>query len=73
MRKIQRRADEIIAGDVIDTHCGIGSLAHVTVTRIRYIENNNPRMQDRIEIFWNDGSMCPCREYSASSLVTVIV
>lgn len=44
------RADEIIPGEMIDTHCGIGSLAFKRVTAVCLIENDNPNMPDLIEI-----------------------
>lgn len=70
---ITRRADEILPGTVIDTQCGIGDLAFVTVTSRRMIENDNPGSQDRVELRWDDGSISPCRELLADYPVRVKV
>jgi len=67
------RADELIAGDVFDTNCGIGSLAWATVKRVRLVEVDHPNSQDRIEVTMLGDGISNTREFLASSPVRVIL
>ncbi|MGO1050733.1 hypothetical protein [Crossiella sp. CA198] len=66
------RADQIIPGEIVDTHCGIGYLAWALVLRVRVIENNNPNCEDRIEVTFEGDAISNTRVYLSSSLVDVI-
>jgi hypothetical protein len=67
------RADELMPGDVFDTHCGIGDLAWATIARARLIEIDNPHSEDRIEVTMLGGGISNTREFLASSPVSAIV
>ena len=68
----QFRADAVIPGDVFDTQCGVGDLAHAVVLKVRAIENDNPSAQDRIEFTLSGYGITSTRVLLASSLVRII-
>ncbi|MEU7096069.1 hypothetical protein [Kitasatospora aureofaciens] len=67
MAAIKIKADELIPGDLFNTHCGIGLDAFRRIAGVRVIENDAPGAQDRIEIRWDGTSISPARVLVASS------
>lgn len=62
-----KRADEIKVGDVIDTHCGIGDLAHDTVIAVRVIAKTG-----QIELTTDSGAISPTILRRPSRLLAVV-
>ena len=65
------RADELIPGDTFNTHCGVGDLAWCEILSVTVLENDNPGMQDRIEIRYRSNGICNVRVFLADSRVDI--
>ena len=65
------RADELVPGDVFNTHCGVGHWAWARIVTCRLVENDQPGAQDRIEIVYDADVICPVKVFLADSPVQI--
>jgi hypothetical protein len=65
-------ADELIPGDVIDTHCGVGEYAWAEVVRVVIEENDRPGSVDRVWLTLRDTVGDVRGEFTRRTLATTM-